>query len=227
MNSTDHFELIVGEHYEPLFMFAMSLTRAEPDARDLTQQTFYIWATKGHQLRDISKVKVWLFTTLHRTFLKARRRQIRFPHQDLHSVAEQLPASGAPTGDHADCSQVLPALARVDEVYQAAVALFYLEDYSYKQIAAILDVPIGTVRSRIARGIAQLRRFLLPEDSHAASRRDNGASPTPINGKSAPALENDVPGDRDRAPWPKAIFEHHYDEWDFSSTQIGEPLGAL
>src|SRR5947208_11090356 len=70
MNATDQFETIVGEYYEPLFRFAMSLTRVESDAQDLTQQTFYVWATKGHQLRDISKVKTWLFTTLHRAFLK-------------------------------------------------------------------------------------------------------------------------------------------------------------
>ena len=61
MNSADQFEAIVGEHYEPLFRFAMSLTRSKPEAWDLTQQTFYIWATKGHQLRDLSKVKTWLF----------------------------------------------------------------------------------------------------------------------------------------------------------------------
>src|SRR5262245_34364593 len=56
MNSADLFEAIVNEHYAPLFRFAMSLTRSESDACDLTQQTFYVWAKKGHQLRDISKV---------------------------------------------------------------------------------------------------------------------------------------------------------------------------
>jgi RNA polymerase sigma-70 factor (ECF subfamily) len=50
----------------------------------------------------------------------------------------------------------------VDEVYQAALALYYLEDHSYKDIAIVLDVPIGTVKSRIARGIAQLRQLFLP-----------------------------------------------------------------
>jgi DNA-directed RNA polymerase specialized sigma24 family protein len=52
MTSTETFEIIVREHYEPLFRFAMTLARAESDARDLTQQTFYVWATKGCQLRD-------------------------------------------------------------------------------------------------------------------------------------------------------------------------------
>src|SRR5437867_4227654 len=83
MSSDEQFEAIVCEHYEPLFRFAISLTREESDARDLTQQTFYVWATKGHQLRDISKVKTWLFTTLHRTFLETRRRQLRFSHHPI------------------------------------------------------------------------------------------------------------------------------------------------
>jgi RNA polymerase sigma-70 factor (ECF subfamily) len=159
MNSADQFEAIVGEHYEPLFRFAMSLTRAESDARDLTQQTFYIWATKGHQLRDISKVKTWLYTTLHRAFLVARRRQTRFIHHDLEEVSDQLPVFTPELAVHMDSSQVLAALERVDEVYQAAVALFYLEDCSYKEIAEILAVPVGTVKSRIARGIMQLREI--------------------------------------------------------------------
>src|ERR1700744_2998256 len=57
------FDSVVSLYYEPLYKFAFSLTRAEADACDLTQQTFYIWATKGSQLRDETKAKTWLFTT--------------------------------------------------------------------------------------------------------------------------------------------------------------------
>ena len=160
MNPAEQFETLVCDHYEPLFRFAMSLTRAESDARDLTQHTFYVWAKKGHQLRDLSKARTWLFTTLHRAYLETRRRQIRFPHHDLEEVPEQLPAFSPELADHVDSSQVLSALARVDEVYQAAVALFYLNDCSYKEAAEILAVPVGTVKSRIARGIVQLRGIL-------------------------------------------------------------------
>lgn len=159
-NTIDHFETIATDHYEPLFRFALSLTRDESDARDLTQQTYYTWATKGHQLNDLSKVKSWLFTTLHRAFLTTRRKQSRFLTQDISELAEQLPALSADSGLRSDRSHVLPALARIDEVFQAPVALFYLEDYSYREIAGILDIPIGTVKSRIARGILQLRDVL-------------------------------------------------------------------
>jgi len=161
MNSTDQFESIVNAYYEGLYRFALSLTRAESDACDLTQHTFYIWATKGHQLRDSARIKTWLFTTLYRAFLVAKQKRCRFPHSTLDSeITESLPANSPEPDSQADNCQVLPALAKMDAVYQAAVALYYLEDHSYKEIAAILEVPIGTVKSRIARGIEQLRKIL-------------------------------------------------------------------
>ncbi len=169
MNSADQFEAIVSEHYEALYRFAMSLTRAESDAKDLTQHTFEVWATQGHQLRDITKVKAWLYTTLHRAFLQMRRRQSRLPLQDSEDVIEQLPAVSPVLSDRVDSSQVLSALAKVDELFQAAVALFYLEDYAYKDIARILGLPIGTVKSRIARGIAQLRDIFLSDGARAST----------------------------------------------------------
>ncbi len=154
------FESLVERYYRSLYQFAFSLAQSESDACDLTQQTFYIWATKGHQLRDASKVKSWLFTTLHREFLETRRRETRFPHYELSQVDSQLPSISPARVNQLDAAQVVQALAEVDEVYQAPVALFYLEDCSYKEIAAILNVPMGTVKSRIARGIAQLRKAL-------------------------------------------------------------------
>ncbi|HLP77543.1 MAG TPA: RNA polymerase sigma factor [Candidatus Paceibacterota bacterium] len=160
MASALDFESVVACYYEPLYQFAFSLTRSEADACDLAQQTFYIWATKGHQLRDITKVKTWLFTTLHRTFLESRRRLTRFPHHELSQLPLELPSLPPSYASNLDSAQVLGALANVDEVYQAPVALFYLEDCSYKEIAEILDIPIGTVKSRMARGILQLQNLL-------------------------------------------------------------------
>lgn len=151
------FESLVACYYEPLYQFAFSLARSEADACDLTQQTFYVWATKGHQLRDESKVKTWLFTTLHRLFLETRRKQTRFPHHEL-SEASVLCLSVMPaTTSELDSAHVLKKLAELDEIYQAPVALFYLQDCSYKEIAEILALPIGTVKSRMARGLACLQ----------------------------------------------------------------------
>jgi RNA polymerase sigma-70 factor (ECF subfamily) len=133
------------------------------DARDLTQQTFLIWATKGHQLRESSKAKTWLFTTLHREYLRAKRRLNKFPQQELEAAGEDLPHVQPEGIDLLDGETVVGLLGRVDRIFQAPVALFYLEDYSYQEIADILEVPLGTVKSRIARGMAQLQRQLRRE----------------------------------------------------------------
>jgi RNA polymerase sigma factor (sigma-70 family) len=155
-----NFESLVARHYEPLYQFAFSLTRNEPDACDLTQQTFCIWAAKGHQLRDLSKVKTWLFTTLHREFLGSRRRQTRFPQVDLEGAIEELPAVPPPGAGRLDASNALDALGQLEEIYQAPVALFYLQDCSYDEIAEILCVPLGTVKSRLTRGLGRLHQLL-------------------------------------------------------------------
>jgi RNA polymerase sigma-70 factor, ECF subfamily len=154
------FENLVASHYQPLYQFAFSLTRDEAESCDLTQQTFCIWAAKGHQLRDLTKVKTWLFTTLHREFLGSRRRQTRFPHVELDEAAADLPVISPDAISRLDAEQVVATLAQVDEIYQAPVALFYLQDYSYKEIAEILDVPLGTVKSRLTRGLGKLHQLL-------------------------------------------------------------------
>lgn len=170
MSSDSEFAQLVGQYYQPLYQFAYSLTRREADACDLTQQTFYQWAAKGHQLRDRAKVKTWLFSTLHHEFLNSRRRQIRFPHFELSQMEPELPTLSPALVSKLDADQVLQALAQVDDVFQAPVALFYLEDQPYKDIAEVLDIPLGTVKSRIARGLAQLHRILTTVSVAAAGK---------------------------------------------------------
>jgi RNA polymerase sigma-70 factor (ECF subfamily) len=174
MDSSTDFEGLVSRYYRPLYQFAFSLTRGESEARDLTQQTFLVWGTKGHQLRDASKVKTWLFSTLHHEFLKSRRRQTRFPHYELEQVSDELPVVSPAMVDQMDAVTVVEALGRVDDVYRAPLALFYLEEHSYKEIAEILEVPIGTVESRIARGKAQLQKILLNKTTDTKERGPRG-----------------------------------------------------
>ena len=73
---------------------------------------------KGEQLRDRSKVKSWLFTTLHREFLGSRRRTTRFPHHEIESVESELPPVTPATVNAMDASAVMQALTKVDEVYR-------------------------------------------------------------------------------------------------------------
>src|SRR5688572_18952290 len=116
------FEKLVELHYQSLYRFAFSLSRNESEAADLTQQAFYILARNAKQVRDANKVKSWLFTTLHREYLGRRRRSVRFPQMEFEQAEAELPVV-APSIEAADAPVVLKALARVDENFQAAVAL--------------------------------------------------------------------------------------------------------
>jgi len=151
---------IVEAHYANLFRFALSLSRDQSAAWDLTQQTFYLWAKKGHQLREPGKVKSWLFTTLYHEFLATRRRERHFISDEM-SEDEHAAPQPAPDALHPfDGAAVHEALLRLKDEYRAALTLFYLKSNSYKEIAEILGIPIGTVMSRISRGKAELRKLL-------------------------------------------------------------------
>lgn len=161
--------------YQPLYRFAVSLTGNDSDAGDLVQQTFYLWATKGHQLREPAKAKTWLFTTLHRQFLNRRRHLVRFPHSELSEAEPELPAVEARAGEGIDSERLLTALQQLDESFRGPIALFFLEDYSYQEIAAALDLPLGTVKSRLSRGLSRLHRVL--QDPQPVS--SGGPNPPP------------------------------------------------
>ncbi len=222
MNTAEHFEGIVREHYDGLFRFAMSLTRSETDAQDLTQQTFCVWATKGHQLRDVSKAKTWLFTTLHRAFLESRRRQNKFSQYALDEIDEQSPAYTPEVVNQADAAEVLAALAKVDGVYQAAVALFYLDECPYREIAEILEVPVGTVKSRIARGIAQLRDILLSDGVRDPLSDKEKVSSLPGRGALTPPREDGCPVAQCAVAPRLKDAGSDYADWEFGSTLLPE-----
>ena len=159
------FENLVNAHYEPLYRFALSLARSEADAGDLVQQTFCRWATKGGQLRDRSKAKSWLFTTLHREFLGRRRHEDKFPKVEISAVNESELTVNSPSSEkRIDGASVMSALHRLDEMYRAPLALFYLEEHSYRDIAEILEVPVGTVMSRMSRGKELLRQIFIEKE---------------------------------------------------------------
>ncbi len=165
-----NFEEIVDKHYTMLYRFALTLTHNEANACDLTQQTFYKWATKGHQLRDPKKLKAWLFTTLHREFLSTKRFEKNHPHYTVEVVESELPTVTADMVSRIDSSVAVAALERIDELFRVPLVLFHLEDYSYKEIAEILEIPIGTVMSRLSRGRNQLLKLLTEVEQNAGSK---------------------------------------------------------
>jgi RNA polymerase sigma-70 factor (ECF subfamily) len=157
---------LVDAYYEALYRFGYSLTRSPDHASDLVQETFCIWAAKNGQLRDRSKAKTWLFTTLHREFLGQRRKQARFSDEPLDEGMMIQQTAGEENADRQmDGQRAVELLGEMDEMYRAPLALFYIQQHSYKEIAEILEVPIGTVMSRLSRGKETLRKKMILEPS--------------------------------------------------------------
>ena len=156
MSADLEFENLVKLYYRDLYRFGLSLTGNEADAADLTQETFYIWANKGHQLQTAASVKSWLFTTLHRKFLETCRRRNRFSNESIDEHTQDLPNVPADCVERADSRTLLRILGEIAEDFRAPLVLYYMEDLSYKEIADVLALPLGTVQSRIARAKIQL-----------------------------------------------------------------------
>ena len=149
---------LVEEHYELLYRYAYRLSGSAADAEDLAQQTFLIAQSHRDQLRDIDHARGWLCTILRHAFLKSRHDHGGIVNLSLESVAE--PADAEIEEALVDSHELQAALLELPEEFRSVIVLFYFGDFSYKAIAEQLDVPIGTVMSRLARGKAWLRKRL-------------------------------------------------------------------
>lgn len=159
------FKELVQTHYQALYRFARSLTHQADDASDLVQQTFLVWAEKGHHLRDTTKAKSWLFTTLYREFLRQYRRGQRLQSHEPELLEAISPPVSAEVVRRLEGKDALAALQQLDENYRAPLALYFLEDLTYQEIAETLDIPIGTVMSRLSRGKNQLKSILTEKNT--------------------------------------------------------------
>lgn len=170
------YEKIVALYHHDLYRFAYSLAGNTDDACELTQESYYRLLSHAGQLRDPTKIKSWLFTTLHRVFLGQKHRSSRFPHLTISSVEHELPALTPEIVNEMDGLIVMEALLEIDEHHRTPLVLFYLQNLSYREIAEILDIPIGTVMSRLSRSKVALRDHLAAQ---AAQR--NMSNRVPLN----------------------------------------------
>ncbi len=173
MSGDQELAKLVDRHYGSLYRFAVSLVRTEADACDLVQETFYIWMKKRGQIRDNTRIKSWLFTTLHREFLQTCRRNSRFQRVELGEAEAELPAAPAVDWNLLDGRRISLHIHELDACFRAPMALFYLEDLSYDEIAEALELPLGTVKSRLSRGIALLRTRLARDIQAGKGTKDD------------------------------------------------------
>ena len=158
-----------------LYAAALRMTRNPSDAEDLVQET-YLRAYRGFGgFKEGTNLKAWLYRILTNTFINTYRAKKRRPEQvDLDDVEDfyifrrlgGLEAADAERTAETEALAALPddevkqALESIPEQFRMAVILADIEGFSYKEIAEILDVPIGTVMSRIHRGRRQLQKLL-------------------------------------------------------------------
>ncbi len=160
----DQFAADALTYLDSLYGTALRLTRRPADAEDLVQETYLKAFRSAAQFRRGTNLKAWLFTILHNTFRNMRRHDGRSPIEVDSEMVEQAAGDSARefspeqllTRASLD-ADLQAALDDLPEAFRQAVWLRDVEELSYAEIAGVLDVPIGTVMSRISRG----RRALL------------------------------------------------------------------
>ena len=150
---------VIDEHYQFVYRYAYRLSGQQADAEDLTQQTFLAAQRHWDQLRHVGAIRGWLCTIVRNTFLQGLRRNLDpLPIPELVvSVTETSPPG------EIDQEELQLALQSISEEFRAPLVLFYFGEFSYKQIAEMLGIPLGTVMSRISRAKGLLRQKLAPE----------------------------------------------------------------
>ncbi|HLN32310.1 MAG TPA: sigma-70 family RNA polymerase sigma factor [Gemmataceae bacterium] len=165
---------LVDEHYAALYRYAFRLAGSASDADDLTQETFCKAQLNLRQLRDPERVKPWLFRILRNVYLhklRAEKQEQSVSLEDVSELPERLPDSLPPI----EPGRLQEALNQLPEVFRTPIILYYFEDFNYRDIAEQMELPMGTVMSRLARAKAHLRSRLLPaaQETVAESRRRN------------------------------------------------------
>ncbi len=168
-------------YIDALYGTALRLTRRPQDAEDLVQDTYLKAFRASKQFQRGTNLKAWLFTILHNTFRNMRRHDGRNP-VDVNS--ETVEQAADVSGDERTPEQLLTratldadlqeALDELPDAFRQAVWLRDVEEFTYAEIARIVDVPIGTVMSRISRGRRMLFERLAPKRGGAAARAASG-----------------------------------------------------
>ncbi|MGD9644244.1 MAG: RNA polymerase sigma factor [Pirellulales bacterium] len=151
---------LVLDHHADVYRYAYRLAGAAADAEDLTQQTFLLAQSHRSQLRDPALARRWLFSILRHEFLRTRRKHLPTPSGMLADVCDDDPADGAIDGP-IDQEALQQALDELPDEFKLVLLEFYFEDRSYREIAEELELPIGTVMSRLSRAKRHLRGKLL------------------------------------------------------------------
>jgi RNA polymerase sigma-70 factor (ECF subfamily) len=164
------FEEQVLPHLDRLYAAALRYTRNPTDAEDLVQEAVAKAYSRFHQFQQGTNLRAWLYRILHNTYINLYRKKQRRPQESLKDPVEDFSFydTVATSGTSAEREvlesltddEVKQALADLPETFRMAVYLADVEGFAYKEIAEIMDTPIGTVMSRLHRGRKALQEAL-------------------------------------------------------------------
>ncbi len=170
-NNQDVFMEVAYPHLDFVYNMARKLSGNSFDAEDLVQETFTIAFRKVHQLKDHDKARPWLLAILRNLYLRSREKNrpelLDVPDEESYvAVLEKLVSSDSPESNvlqKHESREFQRALKELPEKYKTPLILFYSEEWSYRQISEALDLPLGTIMSRLSRGRDLLKKALLAD----------------------------------------------------------------
>lgn len=165
----EQFKKLAYPHTRFLYNVALKYMGNPYDAEDLVQETMYAAFRNFGQLRDESKCRSWLFAILRSNFLKEKRQAVKRPFLATSDTYLEVLEGVAQTDTSRDYEAKLESrsvrqfIERLPEKYKTVLILYFLEDMSYQAISDMIDVPIGTVMSRLSRAKQQMKKEMLRE----------------------------------------------------------------
>ena len=174
---TSTFETLILPHAESLYGPAYQLTRNAPDAEDLVQDTILRAYSRFGSFRADGSPRAWLHTIMRNLFINGYRKKSREPRQVSFQTLDEPSTEGTAASPERvvlgrmEEAALLRAVRRLPEEYRGVVILADVEGLSYQQIADHLQIPVGTVRSRLSRGRKRVQRALFSWRTSAESNR--------------------------------------------------------
>jgi RNA polymerase sigma-70 factor, ECF subfamily len=181
--------------------YARALTRDVNAADDLVQEGLARALSKVHLWQSGTDLRAWLFTILHNQYVNYVRRAVREGSAVGFNESEPLLTSAPNQGKRLELRDLERALAKLPEEQRAVLLLVGLEGMRYEEVASVLDVPVGTIRSRLSRGREMLRQLMgmVPERDPQPVR----LAPVPAPATRAPQVRNAAA--HDRPAWARKV----------------------
>ncbi len=168
---------VIRQHHATIYRYAYRLAGCSADADDVCQQTFLIAHQRLSQVRHVDRVDRWLMAVARSCFLKSKRVRRGALACDLEFDMALVPEPPV-AGQEIDRELLASALADLAEDFRVVLLMFYFEELSYAEISAQLEVPIGTVMSRLSRAKSHLRNKIVAAECGAAVANGLSRNPT-------------------------------------------------